>query len=124
MRTKNPPEEYVENLAKTLIQRFHIPDSMGEYPTSKEIYWRDGERIMNRLKAMRHETLGKIAGLCPKCLHEYVSLVLPHWEYKSGREIIIDLACITIVHKMHELLSTKAYTTHIVHSRGTLLPTR
>ena len=115
MRTQKDNAQYLHNLAQTMIQQLHVPISTGSLATkAQEIYLQFADDIRSKLSVMNPETRGRIAdlGLADDGQQEQeeVSMALVHLyesfldKRESGRAMVTEIACTTIVAKMAEII--------------------
>jgi hypothetical protein len=115
MRTQQENDRYLYNLATTMIQQLHIPLSMADDPSRAQIiYEKFSDQIKTKLLVMNPETRGRIADLGLSDYHdtyepEEIPLYNVHcgsWlgKHESGRSLVTEIACTTIVCKIAEIL--------------------
>jgi hypothetical protein len=114
--------QYLSNLATTLIQQLHIPESIGEKPHGlQDLYDEFSDAIKAKLIVMNPGTRGQIAdfGLAYGGSKESAGIPMYHvhcnsflGKYESGRNLVTEIACTTIVAKIYEMLRNKSLPGH------------
>lgn len=108
-KSRNP--KYLENLAKTLIQRHQIPCELCDRG-AHEIYRRFGDQIRTELRRMNPETRGVIAER-GRSVNWPDKDVMPIYHAGdgthldlglSGHDLVVEIATKTVVAKMYDIL--------------------
>ncbi|OGZ53032.1 MAG: hypothetical protein A3B25_00430 [Candidatus Ryanbacteria bacterium RIFCSPLOWO2_01_FULL_48_26] len=124
--------QYLTNLATTMIQQLHVPNSMGHSPSgAQNIYEEFGDSIVAKLLVMTPETLGRIVdfGLPYNAdvTKGKTALYLVHCgsycsKYASGHDLLVKIACTAIVAKMYDIFSERMKVEYAQHAQDTLGP--
>ena len=116
MRTQQENEQYLRNLATTMIHQLHVnarPEICDSPRVARAIYEQFGCKIKVKLLGMTPETRGRIADL-GQSVHSVDRLEeIPMFEVygrqwlhsqSCGRLLVTEIACATVVAKMAEIL--------------------
>ena len=123
MRTKEQ-QQYLSNLAATTLQQLRVPDEYGESADGSAKLFREfGTKVRIKVAEMTPETRGKIAELgLSGDDHSGISMFQAtgignlSCRYHGGSWLIVELATMTIVAMMYELLCAEAYRRHEIDS--------
>lgn len=112
-------QQYLSNLANTMIQQLQIPETGAGVDYGAKLFEVFGNKVRTKVVKMTPETRGRIAELGLSDFdHSGISMFRAtgignlNCRNHCGSWLMIELATMTIVAKMYEILCAKAYEQH------------